>query len=214
MLYIYFDVSSLPQQHHPETPIARPPDSTICIPYHQDDVYAENKNWGTFHPRNAPNAARVSAVSLSRYQRYGERCDMMTAQWLDVDDVIARIKAEGSGSRFDRLRRNMYRFRHQTETAPDGSLLWRVSTRGYIACWVDKPAFTRRAFHLVRLQCPERSPPLGWKLDKSEATIALPFDLESVTRVLAFCDETSTLALLTEACQSGCCSRSVRFMSF
>lgn len=217
-IYVYVDAPLRFQDATSRSnPILIPTDATLRLEYEPASQYPGATHWQTFHPRDSFNIERVPAISLSHYQTVDEDApkDMMTSQWLDVEEIICKVKRFGSNARFNPLRRNMYKFLSHTAISGDNRLLWRVSTRGYHAFWInDTIAEGEGKLNLVRLQCSEREPSLGWDVGDLATTLVIPLNVDWVTRVLAFCDQTATLALFTEECDSGCCQRTIHLFSF
>ena len=55
---------------------------------------------------------------------------------------------------------------------------------------------------------------MGWDVGDAEIELELPFNMRKVLQILEFQEDTATLVLLTEACDSGCCPKSVRFITY
>lgn len=210
-LGVYFSIDDLLLPNQPPLQIAKPPDVRLAIPYNERSWRPEGNSWQTFYPRNIVSSGKLPAITISQYHHVARDVvlDMMTAEWLDVEAIVQR--ALSGTSEEHPLGRNYFKFPNLLAyTRSNGLKIWRVGSRGYHALCIDAEG----RLNLISLQSPGRDSSVGHDMADLTRELALPIRIDSISDILAFSDEAAKLAVQTEACEAGCCTRSVRIFGF
>lgn len=194
-----------------------PSDGTLSIPYNENSQYPHSDNWQTFHPRNCYISAQAPVISLSWYGDGDSRRQGLSAGWLDVEDVVGQVKRLGSKAEVTPLERGMHKLHGQVTISVDPETLdtetlWRVSTAGHYTCWVSQSEdLEPKEMIIAPLYAAGQE-----NVDKkeTESVLDLPVGLRRLSRLLAFDDETATLAIATIPCSAGCCPTTVHLLGY
>lgn len=212
-IHAYFQALRLLDVSSPD-PTVRP-HASFKLEYAERSKHDGYEEWETFHPRGGYARRRTTAHSTSVLRDPDSndlQCHLSTVEWLEVDELLEQVRAHGPGANLPRQRRNLYKIHNLAESI-DGSLLWRTSTRGYHSCWVEDDGDEWRVRFLPIL-CPDSGPDLERDVSEGSRSLKLPIDPMLVEKLLTFCDDTATLAVLTEDCDEGCCPRGMRMFRY
>lgn len=137
---------------------------------------------------------------------------MQSVESLDLEGLVSDIRA---GKEFQLLHRNGFRFRCQSLVSWDDEPLETTGSQGFHCCWLEQgEGGVGYRLRLGSLRDGTREPNLGWDMSESLHTLNLPVRMDSLVRMLAFCDETATIFILTTSCSMGCCPRALRTFEF
>lgn len=210
-LHVYFDVRQLPNETVGTHVVS--PHASLVLEYDPSCQFETESTWYTSRQRNAYTGARVPVLSTSAWGE--EFHDMMTVEWLDIENIIQQVKISGSRAELPTRQRNVQRLhKYPTDISSDGDIAWRRSSRAFHSFWVSTDDDSQPWLRMVPLFPHKGDPPLGWDVSEPIHIFKLPLHWDAVARLLGFCDETTTLIIVTNASVSGCCPPALRFFQY
>lgn len=209
---IFFNVSNIliPPHDTRSQRIVLHPDATMKIPYKEQYRVQNAHGWETMSPRNIRDTRLVSLMTEASTE---EGLDMTTSEWLDIEEIVQAAKL---GNTVTQPRgRNVFRYPGALAGSSQTDKMWCIGSKGYREVWVDNlgPQATRR-LNVVPTHAPDGDSSDGFVVTNLSRTLHVPIDMNCVYDILGFCDEAAIIALLTAACESGCCRPSVRFFDY
>lgn len=190
--------------------ITRHPDVSLKIPYNEHSQVPDASGWQTFIPRDEPNTRKVPLITISHRE---EDLDMMSAAWLNTEDLVRTIK---SGVKYiSPIGRNIFKQSRPLVETMRTARVWRLGSKGFHEIWIEAQGQGLGwGMNIVPLLSVDYDPSVGHDMASQARPLNLPIDVTLISDILAFCDESTTLAVLTEECDAGCCKPSVRFFEY
>lgn len=166
------------------------PNATLKIPYNEHSQVQDADEWRILCPRNITNSYQVPVITLSEIE---EGLDVMTFDWLDVEEIVQAVK---SGAALSESRgRNIFNFAYPIAGTSRTSKVWGIGSKGCHEVWIDHSDPDRsRVLNVV---------PLHKEGNNLWRPLRLPINIDRITDILAFSDEAAVVAVLTEACETG-----------
>lgn len=158
-----------------------------------------------FCSRNITDTHQVSLITVFRTD---EDLDVMTSEWIDVEEVV---HAARSGTTQPSKGRNILKYPGPIASTSRTSKVWGIGSTGFHESWIDYSGDEgSRVLNVVPLHSVGNDD----STNLSSRPLHLPIAVDYVSEILAFCDEAAVIAVFTEACESGCCRPSVRFFDY
>lgn len=201
-IQVYFN----PRQLDPKIPTVCP-DVSLSIPYASE---LRTSSWDTFRRRNPyTNSPIITLFSFSDWSDGEERTlEMQTVEDVDVEELLRSIRL---GIReFPARRRNNFRLQTNILQSKDNHPLRTTVSRGFHSVWMEDA----QGSVVVRMSTLREGLEFGLDMTERVQSLTLPVSLDSVSRLLSFCDESATLYVLTDPCSKGCCPRSLRILEY
>lgn len=205
-IHIYFNILACIDR--PVETIQIPPDLSLRVEYEPGSVYQKHLAWRTFHQRNVYISTRIFAMSTSL--SWGPESHAVFVEDFDVEEIIRQVNTK---TRLAPRRRNVNKIVRHPVHSSEGFMLWRFSSRAYHCLWIEQEEETMR-LRLVPFFRPGREPELGWDISNAMHELKLPVDLQKISGLLAFCDQSTTLSVITEPCAARCCPRAIRLFQY
>lgn len=193
---------------YPVKPVARPPDVTKIIPYHQDTHLPDNRHFLTWHPWNALGSRRkrglIVITSSNSWTPDGSWVRTHTGQWIDAEQLVREMKHSDYAQKQVAASRSI--FHHPQPAGPGFSELDIVSTHGHHLLWVDVTRHEPQGptwKHEVRL-LPILDDGTGLVTLPPEnlRTLNIPVPASSILHY-DFCDEQALFAVVIAAVDDG-----------
>lgn len=211
---IYFNIRAVLISSEDARPlrIVQPSDATIKIPYKKRCQMEHGRTWQTQSARDVVDTGQIPIITTSRTLT---NLDVMTSEWLDVEDLVRAAKSEHRVTQPLPRGRNFFKHPSRVASSLQTSHLWTIGSKGCHELFIDRPTpSTGPKLNLVTLQSLGYDSKVGHDMSKRSRYLLLPISVDRIAEILAFCDEDAVLAVLTDACRTGCCPPSVLFFTY
>lgn len=172
------------------------PDLSVQIPYDtRCQVDGPSEGWTTIQPGRRPHPTKNIILSHAVYEREGDgaKLPLSAAHWLDVNEVVQRLKDAGPHYSFPLLQRDVHKHKNSIANFDGDSHIWVASTCGYHVCWMQTGVTDR--VHILHWHSPDNEADINKDPSIHITSLPIPDDLQDTIQALSFCDETAVLVL-------------------